>query len=161
MAPGQTDALFIRAFQIQVHHLLRDGLTFRRDALVKEHLVFNLRHGGSFDCRGMGDNGIQIELTVIYLRVDTEPPILRYQVNDFINCWHYLTTFLRKDRLFLLLFQIFFLLFFAFITIMHALPSALGPGSLLPSSCRYWCRQCSTRGSPSVKGLSSRPYSSG
>ena len=64
---GKPNAFFIGTFEIQVHHLLGNGLSLGRDALIKKQLVLNLRHRRSFDGRRVGDDRIQIELLIVYL----------------------------------------------------------------------------------------------
>ena len=65
MAFSNPDTFFIGLFQVQIHHLFWNGLSFRGDSLVKQQLVFNFRHRRAFDGRGMGNERVEIELLSI------------------------------------------------------------------------------------------------
>lgn len=60
-------ALLISLFQVQVHELFHHRLSFCSDAFVKEELILYLGYGGTFDGCGVGDDGVQIKLFMVYL----------------------------------------------------------------------------------------------
>ena len=60
-------ALLISLFQVQVHELFHHRLSFCSDAFVKEELILYLGYGGTFDSCGVGDDGVQIKLFMVYL----------------------------------------------------------------------------------------------
>ena len=54
-------------FQIKIHHLFRHRALTTGDTFVKQQLVFNLCHCRTFNSCGVRNDGVQIELLVIYL----------------------------------------------------------------------------------------------
>ena len=99
---SKINTLFVRLFQIQVHHLLFNGSALCRNPLVKQQLVFNFSDRRTFDCRRMGNNRIQIELPIVYLRIYSQFTITGNQGCQVI-LWHnpdINITILRTGKLF-------------------------------------------------------------
>ena len=96
----------VSSLQIKVHQLFLHTSSLRGNTLIKQQLVLNFRDGTPFDSRGMGNNGIQIELFVVYLFRNPQRLIL-------IECVKQLL-FLFRDHhsCFLAAKVLFFLIFF-------------------------------------------------
>ena len=88
MLPGLTDTLFVSGLEIEVHHLLDYGFTLCGYAFIEKHLILNFRNRRAFNGGGVRDDGIQIELLVINLRVYCQFLILGKKGYQFVNLGH-------------------------------------------------------------------------
>ena len=82
MVVGQPHRLLISRFQVKVHHLLLNGATLGRNALVKQQLILDLGHCAALDGRGMGNDGIEIEFLIVYLVGNAQSLVLVEQAQQ-------------------------------------------------------------------------------
>ena len=67
MLLSPSNGLLIGMLQIKIHQLLYQGFTFSRNTFIKEQLILYFRHSRTFYGSRVCNDGIQIELIVIYL----------------------------------------------------------------------------------------------
>ena len=93
MSPCIFNRPLIGCLEVKVHILFFNTFPFDADPLVEHDLVLDLRDCRTLHRRGMRDEGVQIELVVIYLLVDAQSPIFIDDV--FKISRHFLPTFLQ------------------------------------------------------------------
>ena len=83
MGIGEFYRILVCVFQIEVHVLFHDALSFQAYSLVEHVLFLKFGNGRAFNGRGMGNKGIQIEFVIVYLLVYSQFPVQGHKFFEF------------------------------------------------------------------------------
>ena len=79
----QPYGMLVCVFQVEIHVLFHDALSFQTDSLIEHDLILKFGNGGAFNGRRVGNEGIQIEFVIIYLPVYSQFSVQRYKFFEF------------------------------------------------------------------------------
>ena len=79
----QPYGMLVCFFQVEVHVLFHDALSFQTDSLIEHDLILKFGDGGAFNGRRVGNEGIEIEFVIIYLPVNSQFSVQRYKFFEF------------------------------------------------------------------------------
>ena len=94
--------IVVGILEVEVHQLFQHGALAGGDALVEEQLRLHLGHRAAFNGSGMHNDGVQIELVVVYLRGDAQLAMAVEQLQQFVPVLirHYNVNFSAKIHIF-------------------------------------------------------------